>query len=108
MAKTQTKTKKAKSPAPKKAPVPEKKPPVEKPLGKIIHYYDQIKVAVVALNSALKVGDKIKIGRNNEFFTQEVKSMQVEHKNITTAKKGQEVGLKVNQEAREGCLVFKA
>lgn len=111
MAKAKVKTK-AKSPVPKKSP--EKKSPVgkpiaiEKPIGKVTHFYDQIKVAVVALNSTLKVGDKIKIGKDNNFFTQEVKSMQIEHENISTAKKGQEIGLKVSKEAKEGCLIFKA
>lgn len=93
-----------------KKPIVVKATPIvtEQPIGKVTHFYDQIKVAVVALNSTLKVGDKIKIGRDNVFFTQEVKSMQIEHESINTAKKGQEIGLKVNREAKEGCLVFKA
>lgn len=81
----------------------------KKAIGKITHYFDKIGVAVVALNSALKVGDKIKIGKDEEdLFEQEVKSMQVEHKSIKAAKKGQEVGMKVKKEVKEGCLVFKA
>lgn len=80
----------------------------KKPLGKITHFFDEISVAVVALNAPLKVGDKIKIGKDETFFEQEVKSMQVDHKNIPTAKKGQEVGMKVKKEVKEGYLVFKA
>lgn len=80
----------------------------KKPIGKITHFFDKIKVAVVALDGALKIGDKIKIGKEDNFFEMEVKSMQVEHEKIEKAKKGQEVGMKVKQEVRKGDLVFKA
>lgn len=79
-----------------------------KPIGKVTHFFDKISVAVIALDKALKTGDKIKIGRNGNFVEQEVKSMQVEHKPIKEAKKGQEVGMKVGGEVRAGDLVFKA
>ena len=79
----------------------------KKPVGKVTHFYDQIGVAVVALNSALKVDDKIRIGREERFLEQEVKSMQIEHQKIQTAKKGQEIGLKVRKRVRENDLVYK-
>ena len=78
----------------------------DKLIGKIIHYYDKIGVAVVKLKDALKVGDQIKIVRGEEEFTQEVASMQVEHKNIQEAKKGDEIGLKVDQPTKEGAEVY--
>ena len=77
---------------------------VKKPLGKVTHFYDQISVAVVALNSALKVDDRIKIGREERFLEQAVKSMQMDHQNIQIAKKGQEIGLKVRKRVRENDL----
>ncbi len=79
-----------------------------KPIGKITHFYDKIGVAVVALDKKLKVGDKIKIGKNDELVEQEVKSIQIEHEKLTEAKKGQEIGLKVKGKVREGDLVYKA
>lgn len=79
-----------------------------KPIGKITHFYDQISVAVVALNASLKVGDKIKIGKQDQFFEQEVKSMQMDHKPLQVAKKGQEIGLKVKKEVHQNALVYKA
>lgn len=79
-----------------------------KPIGKVTHFFDKISVAVIALDKALKTGDKIKIGRNGHFIEQEVRSMQVEHKPIKEAKKGQEVGMKVGGEVKAGDLVFKA
>ena len=80
----------------------------KKPLGKITHFYDKIGVAVVALNAPLKVGDTIKIGKADRFIQQEVRSMQMEHAEIKAAKKGQEIGLKVEDVVKAGHLVFKA
>lgn len=79
-------------------------------VGKINHYYDKIGVAVLAVSEApLKTGETIKIidKEGNELFTQEVTSMQVEHQNIPEAKVGEEVGLKVEQEVKEGDEVYK-
>jgi len=79
-------------------------------IGKITHYYDKIGVAVLKVTgSPLKVGKTIKITDKNgeEKFTQEVTSMQIEHQQIKEAKKGSEVGLKIDQEAKEGDEVFK-
>jgi len=77
-------------------------------IGKVVHYFDKIKVAVVKLSGALKQGDKIRIaGGEATDFTQEVSSMQVEHQEIKKAKKGDEVGLKVKEKVRDGYQVYK-
>ena len=79
----------------------------DKPVGKITHYYDKIGVAVVDLTGPLSAGDQIKFVKDEEEFTQTVDSMQVEHKNITKAKKGDSLGLKVDQAVKTGALVYK-
>jgi hypothetical protein len=80
----------------------------EKPVGKIIHYFDKIKVAVIKLKAPLKEGEKIRIiGGENTNFNQEVKSMQVDFKRVKLAKKGKSIGLKVNKKVREGYKVYK-
>jgi len=79
-----------------------------KPIGKVVHYFDKIGVAVVQLEKGLKDGDTIRIaGGESTDFTQEVKSMQVDHKEIKKAKKGDEVGMKVKEKVREDYKVFK-
>jgi putative protease len=40
-------------------------------------------------------------------FEQIVGSMQIEHQNIETARKGQEIGLKVKEKVRRGDTVYK-
>lgn len=79
----------------------------ETPVGKITHYYDHLGVAVVKLDGSLAVGDKIHILGHSEDFNQEVVSMQVDRKEIKTAKKGDEVGLKVDQKVHENSVVSK-
>lgn len=81
----------------------------EKQIGKVVHYFDKIQVAVVELTGALKVGDSIRIeGGENTDFEQTVESMQVDHKSLKSAGKGKEVGMKVKEKVREGYKVFKA
>jgi len=76
-------------------------------IGKITHYFDKIGVAVLALERPLSVGDKIKLVKGDEEFTQTVSSMQAEHKSIDSAKKGDDVGMKVDQPVKDGWEVFK-
>ena len=77
-------------------------------IGKVTHYYDKIKVAIIELASNLGVGDKIKFVRGGEdLFEQDVDSMQIEHESIEKAKKGDVVGLKTDEEVKEGAEVFK-
>lgn len=76
-------------------------------VGKITHYYDKIGVAVVELTDTLSVGDTIKISGHGREFTQQVQSMQIEHEQVEVAKKGQAIGLKVDQEAKEGDEVYR-
>ena len=54
------------------------------------------------------MGDTVKlVTKNGDEFTQEISSMQIEHANIDIAKKGDEFGLKVNQEVKVNSSVFK-
>jgi putative protease len=77
-------------------------------IGKVTHYYDKIKVAIVELDGKLSVGDKIKFARGGEeMFEQAVDSIQIEHEQKETADKGEVVGLQVDQEVKEGAEVFK-
>ena len=80
----------------------------EKPLGKVTHYYDKAMVAIVKLSGGLKIGDAVKFVKGENEFTQNIESMQIEHEALKSAKKGQEVAIKVSQPAKEGALVYKA
>jgi putative protease len=79
----------------------------KKEVGKITHFFDKISVGVVELNSGLSVGDKISIEGHDNVVEQKVGSMQLEHEAIEKAKKGQAVGMKVDQPVKAGDTVYK-
>ena len=79
----------------------------DKQIGKVIHYYDKLNVAIVKLDDELKIGEEIKIVKGDTEFTQKVESMQVEHEPVQEAKKGSEVGMMVGQEVKKGAKVYK-
>lgn len=80
---------------------------MDKPVGKVVHYYDKLGVAIVDLDSGgLKVGDQVKFKRGDEEFTQAVDSLQVEHQAVDVVKKGDSFGLKVSQATKPGTEVY--
>ncbi len=78
----------------------------EKLIGKITHYYGNINVAIVELLATLKKGDKVHIKGNTTDFEQEVTSMQLDHADISEAKKKSVIGLKVDQKIRNDDEVY--
>ncbi len=74
-------------------------------LGKVVHYYDRIGVAIVEVKSPIQVGDAIILKKGEEEVMQNVGSMQIDHLAVSKAKKGDVIGMKVNREVREGTIV---
>ncbi len=79
----------------------------EELIGKITHYFGKIEVGIIELSKPLSVGDTIHIKGAATDFEQEIKSMQIEHENIEKAKKGDVIGLKVDDKIKEGDEVYK-
>ena len=80
--------------------------PKGKKIGKITHYFTKIGVGVVELEGKLKVGETIVIVGHGHEFEQNVDSMQVEHEQVSAAKKGDAVGMKVDGLVKEGDQVY--
>lgn len=77
-------------------------------IGRITHYFSNIEVAVIDLIAPLKEGDNIRIvGGQETDFEQEASSMQIDHEEVKSAKKGDSVGMKVNEKVHEGYKVYK-
>jgi putative protease len=77
-------------------------------VGKVIHYYDKLGVAIVELDGTLSVGDDVKFSRAGEdLFKQKIDSIQIEHEKKDSASKGDVVGLKTNEAVKEGTEVYK-
>lgn len=77
-----------------------------KKIGVVTHYYGNIGVAIVDLTGKLQKGDKIKLESGKTEFEQTVESMQIEHKEIDSAKKGDVIGLKVDEKVSEGADLY--
>ncbi len=78
----------------------------EKLVGKVVHFYGKAGVAIVELAEALSVGQNVRFKGASDNFTQTVSQLQFEHQDISAGKKGQQVGVKVEQKVREGVKVF--
>ena len=76
-------------------------------VGKISHYFSNIGVAVIDLSDKLEAGDEIRIIGGEIDFNQTVGSMEADHKKVEKAKKGDSIGIKVDQKVREGYRVYK-
>jgi putative protease len=72
----------------------------------VIHFFDKIQVAILKLTAPLKVGDTIKFKHGEDEFSQSVESLELDHKPIKGAKKGDEIGLKVTQPVKEKTVVI--
>ncbi len=80
---------------------------MEKLIGRITHVFKKISVAVLDLtNGELNVGDTIHIKGHSTDFTQKVVSMQIEHETIEKAKKGDSIGLKLENPVHEHDEVY--
>lgn len=83
--------------------MPKTKKAKEKLIGKVTHYFDHIGVAALKLKSTLSPDDTI-VFRNKsgeDLFEQKVKSIQIEHESVKKAKKGDEIGIKVDKKVHE-------
>ena len=78
----------------------------EKKVGVVSHYYPKISVAIIKVSAAFKTGDMIKVSGKTPEFTQSVESMEFDHKKIEKAKKGDTIGMKVNEEVKKGDDVY--
>ncbi len=77
-------------------------------IGKIVHWYDKINVAVIELEKTLKVGDKVIIKHGDQEFEETIASMELEHEAVKSGKKGQGVAVKLSQKAGENSKVYMA
>ena len=62
--------------------------------------------AVVKLKRPLSVGDTVIVKGKTTEFEQKVDSMQIDHVVISNAKKGDEIGLQVDDRVREHDLLI--
>mgnify|MGYP001820667131 FL=1 len=77
-------------------------------IGTVTHYWGKLHVAGVTLTDGeLHEGDTIHIKGYTSDFEQRVRSMEIDHKHVDTARAGDEIGLSVTGHAREHDAVYR-
>ena len=70
-------------------------------IGFVSNYFSKISVAAVEItDGTVSVGDTLHFLGHTADFESRVHSMQIEHKSVTEAKKGDSVGVKVSEKVR--------
>ena len=76
-------------------------------VGTISDFFARPVVAAVQLTAELKVGDNIHVKGHTTDIEMPVDSMQINNQNVTVAKAGDAVGIKVPDKVRPGDKVYR-
>ena len=90
-----------------KSATKEKPKKLGKEIGVVSNYFEHVSVIAIKLTAGLKVGDKIKVVGGDVDFEHTIDSMQIQNKVVKSAKKGEDVGIKISGKARKGYRVYK-
>jgi putative protease len=76
-------------------------------IGTVEDFFARPVVAGIKLSGTLKVGDKIRIKGHTTDLELEIGSMQIDNQNVTEAKSGDLIGVKLTDRCRAGDTVYK-
>ncbi len=76
-------------------------------VGIVSDFFAHPVVAGIELTAGLKVGDRIHISGHTTDMELTVDSMEINNVNVTEAKSGDAIGIKVNDRVRRGDRVYK-
>ncbi|MBU2536380.1 MAG: translation elongation factor-like protein [Chloroflexota bacterium] len=79
----------------------------EEEVGQVSDFFAHPVVAGIELTGTLKVGDQIHIKGHTTDLEMTVNSMQINNVDVTEAKRGDSVGVKVTERVRGGDQVYK-
>jgi len=79
----------------------------EEIVGKVSDFFAHPVVAGIELTASLKVGDKIHIKGHTTDLELVVDSMQINNVDVSQAKTGDSIGVKVSERVRRGDAVYK-
>jgi len=79
----------------------------EEVIGEVSDFFSRPVVAGIELTGTLRVGDRLHIQGHTTDIEMVVGSIQVDNVNVTEAKAGDSVGVKVTDRVRRGDTVYK-
>ena len=102
-------TNKRKAPVEKAAPgmTVEKLVPGATLVGMVDDFFSHVGVIALKLQKPLAVSDSIRIKGHTTDIIQKVESIEMDHKPVQMAAKGDSVGIKIVEKARKGDAVYK-
>lgn len=81
---------------------------VEEKIGIVEHFFTNVSVAAVKIiEGEIKIGDTIHFVGAHTDFKQKISSMQIDRNPVNAVKKGDAVGIKVEEKVREHDIVYK-
>ncbi len=79
----------------------------EEVIGQVSDFFAHPVVAGIQLTGTLKAGDSIHIKGHTTDLEFTVESMQIDNANVTEARAGDAIGIKVSERVRRGDTVYK-
>lgn len=76
-------------------------------LGVAEDFFSHVGVIALTLLAPLNVGETLHVRGHTSDFQQVVSSLQIDHAAVTSAVKGDGVGVKIDQKARKGDYIYK-
>ena len=81
---------------------------IKKDIGKVVNYFNKVKVAELKIWDDLAIGDEILIqGTTTGSIKHKIDSMQIDGKNVKEVKKGNNVGVAIPTKVRANDFVYK-
>lgn len=81
---------------------------IKKDIGKVVNYFNKVKVAELKIWDDLAIGDEILIqGTTTGSIKHEIDSMQIDGKDVKRVEKGRNVGVAIPTKVRENDFVYK-
>ena len=81
---------------------------IKKDIGKVVNYFNKVKVAELKIWDDLTIGDEILIqGTTTGSIKHKIDSMQIDGKDVKRVEKGRNVGVAIPTKVRENDFVYK-
>ncbi len=76
-------------------------------IGTVTAVLNKIQVVIIKLSTTLKTGEVLLFETDGQMFEERAESIQIDRKNVKTAKKNAEIGMKISRLPRNGSRVYR-
>ncbi|MFA7277536.1 MAG: hypothetical protein WC101_00930 [Candidatus Gracilibacteria bacterium] len=76
-------------------------------IGTVTAVLNKIQVVIIKLSTTLKTGEVLLFETDGQMFEERADSIQIDRKNVKTAKKNAEIGMKISRLPKNGSRVYR-